>query len=232
MNINEEIQKASDKVIAENLPNMVEKSTVKMLESIVSDIFSSYSPMAKSIKETIEKSLDINLQNFKLVDYNVIVANAVNSQLTECINENTLRPISELVKSAVGFIENKSIKLSTIHEIVIEASKEDDSTESEGEISFYAEKNDKYGWVTVNFDIEKGRSQNDCAIEFLISDSKESNIFCFNAKTFMSRKGNLTPSKLAGLSQLERQIFRLYSAQVKIEIDELDFENEWYRYND
>ena len=112
MNINEEIQKASDKIIADKLPEMVEKASLNMLAGIIEEIFGRYSPMAKEIKQKIEGQLNINLQNFELSDYNVIVSNIINQQLVECVNQDTIIPITNLVKDTVGFVNKKEIKLS------------------------------------------------------------------------------------------------------------------------
>ena len=227
MDINQEIQKISDSIIAEKLPSMVESSVTKMLQSVIDELFSSYGPMSKKIKTTIEQKLDINLQQYDLIDYNALVAKTINDNLLQQVN---LQPILDLTKNMLGFVELKTIKLSTIVEMFIEAAK-DDSSDSEGAISLYVEKNDKHNWIEVSVDIRAEIRENECGIRFLV-DTKNGNIFCFKCKDHWTNLNPVTPSKMIALSHLEHKIFRLYSAQVKIEIDNLDYDVEWSKYYD
>lgn len=231
MEINEEIQKAADKVIAENLPVMIEKATIQMIQKVIDDIFGRYSKMSENVKAKIEERLDVNLREFDLTDYNVIVSQAINKHLLECVENGSVKPIMNLVEDTIGFVKTKKIKLSEIHEMVIEASKEEDDSEESGEISFFVEVNKKYDWTEIHFDLDHGKSKSECGVRFLIS-GKKGNMFCFKTESHWSKRNEMTPSKITQLSGLEHKLFRLYSAQVEIEVDETDFENEWYRYND
>lgn len=232
MNINEEIQKATDKFIEEKLPEMVSQKVTKMVDEILNDVFRSYSDVGKQIKDKIEKQLNVNLQNFDLIDYNHFVSKAINERLVGLMNENCISPIMELVDKTVGFIEKKEIRLSEIHQMFIEASMEDNEQEAEGEISFFATKNEQYGWTTVSIDTDGGKSEDRCALQFIISKDT-GRIFSIKTETYWSSKSNLTPARVVALSNLEHKIFRLYSAQVKVEIDQTYFEDEncWSRYN-
>jgi len=231
MDINLEIQTATDKFIAEKLPEMVAQKVTKMVDDILNDVFRSYSDVGKEIKEKIEKQLNVNLQEYDLVDYNHFVAKAINERLIGIINEGSIKPIMQLVEGTVGFLEKKTIKLSEIHQMFIDSSMEENDQDSEGEISFYATKNHEHGWTTISVDTDGNVNEGDCALEFLINENRGS-IFCFRTKSHWSKKGNLTPSKVTQLSNLEHKIFRLYSAQVKVEIDDNGyFENSWSRYN-
>jgi len=107
MNINEEIQKATDKFVEEKLPEMVAAKVSSMMDGILSDVFRSYSDIGKKVKEKIEKGLDVNLQRYDLVDYNTLVSSAINNRLTQIVNENAINPIMQLVNETVGFVEQK-----------------------------------------------------------------------------------------------------------------------------
>lgn len=230
MNINEEIQKATDNFIAEKLPQLIQEKVGKMLDDILSDTFKSWSNIGKQIKDKIEENLDVNLQEYDLIDYNALISKSINDRLVGIINENSIQPINELVNETVGFLKKKNFKLSEIHELVINSSMQEYEEETESEISFFAERNDKHKWITVSIDTDKDVSQEDCSLTFLINESS-GRIFSFKTKSYWSKKSNLTPSKVTQMSNLEHKIFRLYSAQAKIEIDTLDFDNYWSRYN-
>jgi hypothetical protein len=226
MDINKQIQEISDKVIAEKLPAMVEKSATDMLASIISDLFSQYGPMAKKIKEKIEEKLDVNLQKYDLLDYNALVAKTINDNLLQQIN---IAPILALTKDMLGFVNKKTIKLSEIIDIFIETAMED-SSESSGQISLFVEEEDRYGWIEVCVDAEARREKKDCSIRFLIN-KKTGTMFSFHCKDYLTSRQAITPSKLTNLSHIEHKIFRLYSAQVEIEIDELSFNTEWNKFD-
>jgi len=229
MELNKEIQKATDKFIEEKLPTMVEEKVSKMVDGILDDVFRSYSGTAKQIKAKIEEKLDINLQKFDIVDYNALISKAISEKLVGIVNEGSIAPIMEMVKSVVGFIEKKEIKLSEIHQMFIDASMEYDETEFEGAITFIVEENEEHGWHDVYIDSDGDTDKNDCDISFTIH--KNGQFYSFRANHWRSKMDKITPAKVTQLNALEHKIYRLYSAQVKIIIDETSFDNEWNRHN-
>lgn len=230
MNINEEIQKATDKFVEEKLPILVEEKVGKMVEDILSDTFKSWSDIGKSIKQRIEEKLDINLQKYDLIDYNAMVSKAINDKLIGLVNENSIEPIMEMIKETVGFIEKKEITLSEIHEIIIEHSMTENEDETEGEISFHVTENANDKWITVSMDLEKDVDKKDCGLEFLIGTT-HGKIFMFKTNDYFSKKGEITPIKMSRLSKAENKIFRLFSANVTVKIDTMYFDNSWSRYH-
>lgn len=111
MNLNEQIQEATDKFITENLPELVSVKVSKMIDGILEDVFRSYGNVSKSIKEKIEENLDINLQKFDVVDYNHLVSKAINDHLLHHVN---IQPIIDLCQDAIGFVNKKTITISEI----------------------------------------------------------------------------------------------------------------------
>jgi len=225
MNLNNEIQVATDKFVAEKLPQLVEEKVSKMVDGILDDVFRSYSDTAKAIKAKIEEKLDVNLQQFDLIDYNHLVSKTINDNLLQTVN---IQPIMDLCKDAIGFVNKKTIDLSEIVEMFKDSAMENDEREYEGEISVYTEVDEKYGWTEVWLDVDKDTKKENCGIKFIISD-RTKRIFSFKSASYLSNLGNLTPSKMTQLSSLEHKIFRLYSAQVQIEVDETEFDNTWNR---
>lgn len=229
MNINEEIQKATDAFISEKLPGLVAEKVGKMVDGILCDVFEKWGKTAKAIKEKIEQQLDINLQEFDLVDYNHLVSKAVNDRLVGIINEQSIDPINKLIENAVGFISKKEWTLSEINEMVLSEAREYHSWENSGRISFYVEENYDNKWHTVNIDLDENKNAEECAIEFLINEN--GSIFCFKMKDHWNRKDVPTPAMVTRLSNFEQKIFRLYAAQVKVKVDETEFENYWYNHD-
>lgn len=229
MDINAEIQKASDKFITEKLPAMVEEKVGKMVDGILDDIFRSYSDTAKAIKAKIEQKLNINLQEFDMLDYNAMISRGINDRLIKLVNEGSLQPIMSLIQDTVGFIEKKEINLSEIHQMLIDASMEGDDQEFEGGITFIVKRNDQHKWYDVYADLEADKEMLDCGISFTIHDNGR--IYSFRSGAWRANLSKITPSKLTQLDIWEHKMFRLYSAAVKITVDETDFDNSWNRHD-
>lgn len=225
MNLNNEIQAATDKFVAEKLPQLVDEKVSKMVDGILDDVFRSYSDTAKAIKAKIEEKLDVNLQEFDLIDYNHLVSKSINDNLLQTVN---IQPIMDLCKDAIGFVNKKTIELSEIVEMFKQSAMEQDETEYDGEISVYTEVNEKYGWTEVFLDVDADVKKENCGIKFIISDKTE-RIFSFKSSSYLSGLRNVTPSKMTQFSTIEHKVFRLYSAQVKVNVDETEFDNSWNR---
>jgi hypothetical protein len=232
MNLNEEIQKATDSFLEKNLPTMIEAKVSTMVDNLLTDIFQKWSGVSKGIKEKIEQKLDINLIKFDMVDYNHIVSKAINDRLISLVNENAVAPIMDMVQNAVGFVEKKTIKISEIHQMIIDASMEENDQEGDGGISFYVSNNEKYDWTVISFDLESDKDQSRCDFELTVSNKPDRQTI-FHVKWLDGGiKGkSLSPMSMAAMRGVEHKIFRLYSAQVKIEMDTDYFDNEWSRYN-
>ncbi len=231
MDLNKEIQVITDKVILEKAPEMIEKHIESMINSVVKDVFNSYSDTSKELKKRIEETLQVNLQKFDLIDYNALVAKTINENLLKQVN---LEPILQLTQNIVGFVNKKEIRLDEIAEMFIEASKDENDRDGEGEITFITEENDDSTYISVYADIEPKKEKRNCTIQFCFSirDSNPGSIFHFKTKDFFydSKPKEISPSRLVNNSSIEAKIFRLYSAQVKV----VEYDNEpsiyWDRY--
>lgn len=227
MNLNQEIQTATDKIIKDKLPSMIEDKVSSMLDDVLDDIFRSYNDTAKQVKQKIEEKLDINLAEFDLIDYNGLVARTINDQLVETVNMESLK---KLTKDITGVINKKEIDLSEIVDMFINASMETDETKNEGSISLYVEVDTKYDWTAITVDLEGDKDKDDCAFEFLVS-GRHGHIFSIRHKReyYESDRHKISPLKVAELNKLEHLIFRFYSACVTVNVDRTDFETYWYR---
>ncbi|MCP1996627.1 hypothetical protein [Flavobacterium sp. HSC-61S13] len=216
MDFNKQSQIAINKVIAEKLPEMLEAKASEMISSIVSDIFRSYGDTAKSIKAKLEETINVNLQELDLIDYNTLIAKTINDNLLQQVN---LQPILDMTQDIIGFVNKKTITLQEIADIIIEASQEENDQEGEGEITFIVNENTKYNWIEVYADVDPDKKEYECTFKFILSSegSREGQIFSFTYKDTCDDKAKeITPSKLVSLHGIEAKIFRLYSAQVKI----------------
>lgn len=227
MNLNEVITDSVNKTIAEKLPEMVSKKVSDMIDDTLTDIFRSYGNTAKEIKKKIEEKLDVNLQEFDLVDYNHLVSKAVAERISSLTQEEAIKPLMAMIKDTVGYTDKKEVGLSEIHEKIKELIVEQ-SYEDYGEIFFEVEENTQHKWITVKIgeEVKKGAQ-----IEFIASTDRGT-IFIFRHKTTWERMGEANVATMVSMQGVEKYIFRLYSAQVKIKVDEKYFDNEWSKYAD
>lgn len=229
MDFNIETQMAIAKVVAEKMPEMIEAQATKMVESIVSDIFR-WGNTKDQIKKKIEESINVNLQEFDLIDYNALIAKVINDNLLEQVN---LQPILDMTQDIVGFVNQKEINLQDIADMFIEASQEENSSDYSGEITFIVKENEENKWCEIFADIEPDKAERKCGIRFIFStkDSREGQIFSFKYKEkyYDEPQKDISPSKLVSMNALEAKIFRLYSAQVKITNYDREINNYWDR---
>lgn len=230
MDFNKETQTAIAKVIAEKAPEMIEAQATKMVESIVSDIFR-WGNTKDQIKKKIEESINVNLQEFDLIDYNALISKVINDNLIQQVN---LQPILDMTQDIVGFVKQKEISLQEIANMFIEASQSENESDGEGEITFIVKQNDEKGWVEVFADIEPDIEEYKCSIRFIFSTkgNRDGKIFIFKTreKYYDEFQKNISPSRLISFSRIEAKIFRLYSAQVCITNYEHEISNYWDRY--
>lgn len=229
MDFTKETNSAIDKVVKEKLTNLIETRASEMVEDIVKDIFR-WGDVKKQIKEKIENSLQVNLQEFDLIDYNALIAKTINENLVQQVN---LQPILDMTQDIIGFVNKKEIRLEDIVEIFIEASKEENETEGEGSVTFITEESE-HNYISVYADIEPDKDKLSCSVHFAFStkDSRDGKMFLFRNRDeyWDSKQKSITPARLANMSRISHQIFRLYSAQVRITDYNYEPSGYWDRY--
>jgi len=227
MDITKEVNKVTATVIADKLPKMIEERVISMMESIIGDMFSNYSDAKKQIEKKISESLDINLQEFKMLDYNSIVAGIINDSLIKQVNLTT-GPIKDMISNTIGYLNKKEFTLEEIVESItsdISSESLDWGDEHEGNISLHIEEHDSYDWWIVSMDMEADKKPDECAIHFtLFQDSGR--MCAFQIKSTWREKG-LSPLRLQSLENIEQRIFRIYSSGSVIKHDGGYIETRW-----
>lgn len=231
MDLNQQIEAATNKVIAESLPAMVETKVKKMLDDLLDDMFRSYGDIAKSVKEKIVSQLNVNLQEFSLVDYNTFISKAITNALNDQISKEVLKPIDDLVKNLVNPLKKDSFTLAQIHEKYMKFQMEENSDETEGEFTFIVDDTGS-SYITLCIDPKPDQSKHSCESEICISKDN-GHVFLLRTMTNWGKKGEVNPVKLTQLDNFQLFLFRLYSTKTPITgLEERHyFENSWSRYN-
>lgn len=214
MDFTKETNLAIEKIVNEKLTSLIEERASKMVEDIVEDVFR-WGNVRNSIKEKIESSINVNLQEFDLIDYNALIAKTINENLIQQVN---LQPIMDMTQDIIGFVNKKEITLQEIADIFIEASMEENETDGEGEITFITEENDNY--MCVYADVEPDLDRHRCLVNFCFSTkgNRDGKMFLFRNKDeyWGENQKPISPSRMTTMNTITNKIFRLYSAQVKI----------------
>lgn len=229
MNFNEEAIKQINKVIEEKAPQMIEDKATKMIESIIEETFR-WGDTKDQIKKKLQETINVNLLEFDLIDYNALIAKTINENLLQQVN---LQPILDMTQDIIGFVNKKEIQLDEVAELFRQASMTEHEMDGEGEITFLVEENVRNHWIEVHADIEPDTKPENCNFRFLFSskDERDGKIFSFKFKEqYYSERKEISPARMVALRGLEAQLFRLYSAQVKITHYEQHPSQYWDRY--
>jgi len=98
MDIQKQIQDSVNNVLAEKVPAMIDKAVESIVDKVISDIFSNWGDMSKSVKEKIESKLDVSLDKYDMTDYNGFVSMAIKKAISNQMEEGCIAPIESMVR--------------------------------------------------------------------------------------------------------------------------------------
>lgn len=210
--INDSLQKIEQSGFVEK---KIQENMEKIISSIVSDIFSSYSEFGKNLKTDLESKLKINLSELKLDGQRELIFNQISSLLTEIAVTDKQNKIKERLKRILGENILPEYDLSSLLEEFKDHVKRDcdDGSEitlfidrSEGGISDY---------VYIYIDPEEGKSKYSCKYKLAINSS---GIWSLE----IDQRDLLKNSELGCLFGFDDLLFNIYAAGSKIVLDKGD----------
>lgn len=208
-------QMVEDGKIEEIIREQVE-STVK---SVVKDTLGSWSNFSKHLEEEMKEQVKLNLNNFKLPDYNLIIKNTIEEHAEAIMHEQGVKKMKEaLDEMLVG--DSTDIKFS---ELLLEMVKDEMELEDLGyeeckEITVHVD--DSFSRLTfIYFDPEPDKMKYECKYSLTLSKDGTVNTAEIGGNEF---KNNVI---LGGLSGVSRTLFKAYARGTKIIID--DYETEF-----
>ena len=221
IDLNDLISKSVALVVEQKLEKMTQEKTERMINDILNDVFSSYGDVAKLVKEKIKEGLDVNLEKFNLVEYNVMISEMINRNLIESVDKGCIEPIQAMIQNTIGLLNKKEIKLSEIINDFISASMEYHDEEYYGEISMFIEKNEKHRWTEVFVDIDPDVNRDKCKYSFIFDE--KGYIFGLTDRSRyvdpFNKSNSSSPTELSRIHGIERILFRIYSAGVPVIVD-------------
>jgi hypothetical protein len=174
--------------------------------------------ITQEIRNKISEKINVNLQKFDLVDYNHLIARTINENIVESIN---LSPIEALTKDIIGFVNKKEIYIQEIVEMVIKEARECRNDQPSGGITAVIE--EESHWVNIYLDTEENVSTKECRFRLSVGNT-DGYIYSFQIKPFpWSHRKDINLESFIKLRKLDQVLFRLYSAQVKVNMEEVEF---------
>lgn len=225
MDLNEMVMSSLNKMQSEGkVRQIVEKHVEDTVESIVKDIFGSWSDFSKSLKKEAQESLAVNFKELNLPSYNHMIMEAIKDKLNNSIQEAGVNSIASEIDGLLSY-SKREYKLS---ELVKELSNEiEDADELEyeeyREMTLHIDDERPSSIIFIRMDAKEDVSEYDCKYRLTLNKEgvlisvdvedkeswKEKSYSDFDAKTVMS-----------GLRGLEETLFKIYTSGAKIVIDE------------
>lgn len=227
-----------DQYISEKLPEQTGKHLEKMVDSVLGDLFSTYGENSKEIKRILSEKIRLDLTKLSLIDYNGMIATAIQNHFNDLAMKNSVEPIMKLIGDVVGEkLPYEEISLDTLFEKVKEYTIDGLEHGDEGEVSFFATYNKKYDWIECWADADADTSQGSCGIKFIFSWVKATKekwggtIFSMVFPTYKGMESTIV--EITRLDKIEKYIHKLYMSGVRISVPldledgDIDFEREF-----
>lgn len=219
MDLNKLVNESLAKIEQEGFVQVtVEKQLKKTIESIVDDLFRSYSDFGKNLKKEVESHLNVDLKRLNLAGYNLMVLNAVQEELDKLVHTQGIEKIKDSLTELLSEVP-KEYKLSELIEEFKKDVLSDDSDYSGKEISFHVKR--EYGSIYISFDRDDDKSEYRCQYRIWADKDGSITTIKINDKEFNNQV------IMGGLWGFDRTLFKIYSAGIKIIIDDGDVDIEY-----
>ncbi|MBG9882818.1 hypothetical protein KY998_10810 [Bacillus paralicheniformis] len=215
MNLNQMVNESLKNIEEEGFVQAtVEKKMKQTMESIIDDIFSSWSNFGKNLKEHIQQELKVNLDELKLEAYNHMILNVVKEKMDEAIHVQGTEKIKKQLDYLLSDTKTE-YKLSEIIERMKDKAMEWDSDEYyDRQISLHVEKASVLSFVY--FDKEEYKEKYECQYKLSIDNEGRLNSCRIDDKEFDNKV------IMGGLHGVDELLFKIYTTGAKVLLDEND----------
>lgn len=214
MDLNKMVNEALANIEASGfVEKKVQERLEQTIESIVDDLFRSYSDFGKELKNKVAQELQINLDELKLQNYNVLVLKAVTEKINQTVRLRGIEKLKEELDDMLT-IKCQDVNLSELIEKFKEEELEFDDDLRGQEISFHVDR--KYNWTYVSFDKKPNKGEYQCEYRLVVKE--DGTIFSVKMDDKELSKGVI----MGALRGIERELFKLYASGSKLIIDEDD----------
>jgi len=203
---------------------IVEKHVSSTIESIVKDVFGSWSDFSKGLKEQVENQLQINFRELDLASYNTLIMKAIKEKLNDSIAIEGLARINTQIEELLSDVKDEYKLSELVKDLVNEIEDLDDlGYEEYHEMSMHIRT--PYGLTYIHLDAESGKDVYDCKYKICVDPDKGNQVVSIDIQE--DRYGRKREIKdfdvraiMRGFSGLEETLFKLYARKGRIILDE------------
>lgn len=222
MDLNKMINDSLAKIEAEGyVESVTEKRVKETINSIVSDLFSSYGDFGKNLKNEIKAQLDINLKELDIYSYNVMVINAINEHFRQELSERGIEKLKDQMNNLICNVKAEYKLSELIQQMKDEATEYDDDFWG-GEISYHCSNSNDI-LIFIYFDPREQVERYHC--KYKLSVDKEGTVASVKIDNCEFNNHMI----MGGLHGLEETLFKIYASGAKVIVDD---HNVVLEYND
>lgn len=208
---------ATEMVKSGRLEAVCKKQIEESLTSIVKEVFSTYSPFGKNLKETIASQLKIDPSQLGLSEYNQTVLAIVQQKIDAVIDKTVRIKLAKDLDDLLGEAAPKEIKLSRLILDFKKWASKDGGGDGSGCTIILDPP--EYSSYYLAIDSKPRVTKYNCRFRLMIALS--------DGKVFGIHIDGIDPSKsifLGNMYGFPRQLFQMYAAGTRIVVDERSFD--------
>ncbi|EGA6437417.1 hypothetical protein H5505_002326 [Listeria monocytogenes] len=198
---------------------LIDKHVASTVDSVVKDLFGSWSDFSKNLKNTTKEALQINFKDLDLASYNYMILQAIKGKLDDEIKNKGVTQIKGQIETLLTN-PKREYKLS---ELIDELAQEIEGVEALDyeeyrEMSLHVEKT--YSSYFIHMDAEEDMNEYGCKYTLHISESGELYSVRINDQDEDMVNNFDAKEVMGGLHGLTETLFKIYTSKAKIIIDE------------
>lgn len=203
---------------------IVEKHVSSTIESIVKDVFGSWSDFSKGLKEQVETQLQVNFKELDLASYNTLVMKAIKEKINDSIAKEGLERINGQIEELLSDTKDEYKLSELVKELVNEIEDLDElGYEEYHEMSMHIRT--PYGLTYIHLDAESGKDEYECKYKICVDPKKNNEVVSIDIEEDRYGRKRKTESFdvraiMRGFRGLEEMLFKLYARKGRIIIDE------------
>ncbi len=213
-----------NKIVNETLVNLekekfvetiVEKRIKQTIESVIGDIFDSWSSFGKSLKKHIEENMNMNFDSLGLEGYNQLILAVIKERLESTIKVKGLEKIKESIDEMLSDVKSEYTLTEIIEKAKEDTAKEDYERDYDEKVNLIIEKS-CYGYIHIYLDNkdEKPYGKWDYSCSLALDKEGKAYSIKLNGKEIDSKK------IMGGLYGLDNLLFKIYASGAKIILDQ------------
>lgn len=112
------------------IEKLVSDQVEKLVSDALSDTFTSYSPLSKSLKENLKKGLDVNFEKIDYPSYNAIMLSAVQGHIDKYFGKQMHKDLHEQIETLLS-VPPKEMSLANLADNIVKIVRDSFSDEED-----------------------------------------------------------------------------------------------------